>query len=95
MNSKSTRKRAPRPPRPPIAPSTTPPTAVELWYLGCFRTLRDHLKRSPTIIEFANYVDRSTFPAYTAMRSLERKGLVSRDASQRNRFIVTAAGEAA
>lgn len=46
-------------------------------------------------MELAEYVDRSTFPAYTAMRSLERKGLVARDASNRNRFVLTAAGEVA
>lgn len=99
MTIKAGRKRS-RVPRAPLPPSSRPPTAIELWYLDCFRRLRDHLAAdkdrpisAPSIVELAAYCERSTFPAYAAMRSLERKGLVRRDAAQSARFVLTDAGE--
>jgi hypothetical protein len=75
-----------KPPRRPMiiaTPVARPPTAIELWYLECLRVLTRHLRRPPSIVEFATYCKRAVFPAYSALCSLEAKGVVRRNKDRR------------
>lgn len=79
MTRKRVAKGTPRTPAaPPPIPSARPPTPTELWYLECLRILTAHYKRPPKITELARYCDRSLFPTWSAMLSLEAKGVVAR-----------------
>jgi hypothetical protein len=88
----SKRSRLPARPAPPR--NRRPATPIELWYLDCLRTWSKHYKRLPKITELADYCSRAVSPTWSAMRSLEAKGLVERvevddpDVGTRRRFQV-------
>lgn len=53
-------------------------TPTEAWYLDNLATWIAHYKRLPTIVELADYCNRTITPVWLALVSLEKKGHTER-----------------
>lgn len=62
--------------------------ATAIWYLQCFEALVAHLRRSPSIDEFATYVRRDTSTAWRQLNRLAAGGFLRK--TKRGRFVVVA-----
>jgi hypothetical protein len=62
-----------------LAPPPRPLSQTEAWYLSAFTLLANHLKRSPTLREFARYVSRDVHTVHDALRVLVGAGALSQD----------------
>lgn len=71
---------APPPPPPPDALSP-----LDRWYLDCLTIHCRHLKRAPSVLEFATWIKRTTTPVHRKLTQLEAAGYVTRD--DRRRFL--------
>lgn len=72
-----------QPPSDPPPWLGTEPTPAEQWYLECLRQWCHCMGRAPSIAELGAWIERSNMPTWTALASLESKGLTTRTAKRR------------
>lgn len=56
-----------------------PLSALDNWYLSAFTILANHLRRSPTVREFARYTQRNVHTVHDALRVLVSAGVLAQD----------------
>jgi DNA-binding transcriptional regulator YhcF (GntR family) len=62
-----------------LAPPPRPLTPTETFYLQAFTILATHLRRSPTLREFARYTSRNIHTVHDALRVLVGAGALAQD----------------
>jgi hypothetical protein len=68
-------------------PEIVPPTRMEAWYLECLVLWTEQKRRPPVLSELAGYCGKSRTAVYSALLSLEHKGLVRRVSEGDRRFV--------